>query len=136
MERIPKSFYNNLQQTWLPVLIHRAKTRNNALDVFWGMETITMPLPRHPQKKSFCPMPHSLAPNFPSCFFISLSILYLHSNSSLIEILPIILRYFVSVCRVRVEESFVAGACVWLGGVPERVIVAFMLIASFGDFDL
>ena len=47
---------------WLLVVIHRSKPRNNALDVFWGMETIRMPLPQHPQKKSFCPMPHSRAP--------------------------------------------------------------------------
>ena len=45
-------------------MIHRSKTRNNPLDVFWGLETIIMPLTRHPQKKSFCPMPHSLAPNY------------------------------------------------------------------------
>ena len=29
---------------WLPVVIHRSKTRNNALDVFWGMETIIVNL--------------------------------------------------------------------------------------------
>ena len=54
---------------WLPVVIHRAKPRNNALDVFEGIETIIMPLSRHPSKKSFCPMPHSLAPNFKSIFY-------------------------------------------------------------------
>ena len=40
---------------WLPVVIHRSKTRNNALDVFWGIETIIMPLSRQPQKKVFLP---------------------------------------------------------------------------------
>ena len=55
---------------WLPVVIHRSKTRNNALDVFWGTETIIMPLSRQPQKKSFCPVSHSLAPNFMKIFFI------------------------------------------------------------------
>ena len=29
---------------WLPVVIHRSKTRNNALDVFWGIETIIVNL--------------------------------------------------------------------------------------------
>ena len=43
--------------------MHKAKPRNNALDVFWGIETIIMPLPRHPQKKSFCHMPHSFKQN-------------------------------------------------------------------------
>ena len=55
---------------WLPVVIHRSKTRNNALDVFWGIETIIMPLSRQPQKKSFCPVSHSLAPTFMKIFFI------------------------------------------------------------------
>ena len=55
---------------WLPVVIHRSKTRNNALDVFWGIETIIMPLSRQPQKKSFCPVSHSLAPTFMEIFFI------------------------------------------------------------------
>ena len=55
---------------WLPVVIHRSKTRNNALDVFWGTETIIMPLSRQPQKKSFCPVSHSLAPTFMKIFFI------------------------------------------------------------------
>ena len=55
---------------WLPVVIHRSKTRNNALDVFWGIETIIMPLSRQPQKKSFCPVSHSLAPTFMNIFFI------------------------------------------------------------------
>ena len=51
-------------------MIHRSKTRNNALDVFWGIETIIMPLSRQPQKKSFCPVSHSLAPTFMKIFFI------------------------------------------------------------------
>ena len=55
---------------WLPVVIHRSKTRNNVLDVFWGIETIIMPLSRQPQKKSFCPVSHSLAPTFMKIFFI------------------------------------------------------------------
>ena len=55
---------------WLPGVIHRSKPRNNALDVFWGIETIIMPLSRQPQKKSFCPVSHSLAPNFMKIFFI------------------------------------------------------------------
>ena len=55
---------------WLPVVIHRSKTCNNALDVFWGIETIIMPLSRQPQKKSFCPVSHSLAPTFMKIFFI------------------------------------------------------------------
>ena len=50
-------------EIWLPVVIHKAKPRNNALDVFGGIETIIMPLPRHPPKKSFCLMPPSLAPH-------------------------------------------------------------------------
>ena len=29
---------------WLPVVIHRSKTRNNALNVFWDMETIIVNL--------------------------------------------------------------------------------------------
>ena len=29
---------------WLPVVIHRLKMRNNALDVFWGIETIIVNL--------------------------------------------------------------------------------------------
>ncbi|MCI6186202.1 MAG: hypothetical protein MR739_03380, partial [Spirochaetia bacterium] len=41
-----------------------------ALDVFWGIETIIMPLSRQPQKKSFCPVSHSLAPTFMKIFFI------------------------------------------------------------------
>ncbi|MCI6186931.1 MAG: hypothetical protein MR739_07130, partial [Spirochaetia bacterium] len=53
-----KKIVNTLGQThykmiscniWLPVVIHRSKTRNNALDVFWGIETIIMPLSRQPQ---------------------------------------------------------------------------------------
>ena len=55
---------------WLPVVIHRSKTCNNALDVFWSIETIIMPLSRQPQKKSFCPVSHSLAPTFMKIFFI------------------------------------------------------------------
>lgn len=43
-------------------MIHRSKTRKIALDAFWGIEILIMPLPRHPQKEPFCPMPHSLAP--------------------------------------------------------------------------
>ena len=55
---------------WLPVVIHRSKTRNNALDVFWGIETIIMLLSRQPQNKTFRPVSHSLAPNFMKIFFI------------------------------------------------------------------
>jgi len=36
------------------------KTRNNALDAFCGLETILMPLSRHPQKESF--LPHASLP--------------------------------------------------------------------------
>ena len=43
--------------------MHKAKPRNIALDVFWGIETIIMPLPRNPQKKSFCLKPHSFKQN-------------------------------------------------------------------------
>ena len=35
--------------------ICRTKTRNIALDVVCGIETIILPLPRQPQTKSFCP---------------------------------------------------------------------------------
>ena len=35
--------------------ICRSKTRNNALDVVWGFETIILPLSRQHQTKSFCP---------------------------------------------------------------------------------
>ena len=45
-------------------MIHRSKPRKIALDAFWGIEIFIMPLSRHPQKESFCPMPHSLAPKF------------------------------------------------------------------------
>ena len=63
---------NTHRKLWLPVVIHEAKTRNNALDVVCGLETIIMPLPRHPQTKSFCLMPHALAPDFTSIFFTQL----------------------------------------------------------------
>ena len=64
---------------WLPVVIHRSKTRNNALDVFWGIETIIMPLSRQPQKKSFCPVSHFLAPTFMSNFYNAFALLHFSS---------------------------------------------------------
>jgi hypothetical protein len=62
---VGKGYYKKIKsEIWLPVVIHKAKPRNNALDVFGGIETIIMPLPRHPPKKSFCLMPPSFAPHF------------------------------------------------------------------------
>ena len=71
LKKVGQTHYKMIScNIWLPVVIHRSKTRNNALDVFWGIETIIMPLSRQPQKKSFCPVSHSLAPTFMKIFFI------------------------------------------------------------------
>ena len=55
-------------------MMHRSKPRNNPLDVFWGLETIIMPLTRHPQKKVF--LPYASFPRAKSLFIKILFDLY------------------------------------------------------------
>jgi hypothetical protein len=69
---VGKGYYKKIKsEIWLPVVIHKAKPRNNALDVFGGIETIIMPLPRHPPKKVFLPYVSLLRATFAVSFFIT-----------------------------------------------------------------
>jgi hypothetical protein len=45
--------YKNCKFIRLIVSRHMSKTRDNALDAVWGLETMVMPLSRHPQTESF-----------------------------------------------------------------------------------
>lgn len=64
--------YKDFKLLLLSVSIHMSKTRDNALDAVLGLETIVMPLKRHPQTESFWHMSRAFEPNWPNFFIIHL----------------------------------------------------------------
>ena len=82
-------------------MIHRAKPRNNALDAVCGIVTIKMPLPRHPQTESFCPMPHSLPLTL--CELIIMGLLHKWQNIRVfLKAVPLLLAIFFlnTICKI------------------------------------